>query len=242
MKIAILGYGKMGRQVEEILQRQGHDIVTVIDNEEEWDERMAQFRTADAAIDFSVPSSAVPNMYRAFESHVPIVVGTTGWLPRMDEVTARCRECDGSLVYGSNFSIGANLFMQLNRFLASFMNNQPQYSAEIEETHHVMKKDAPSGTAIRLAADIVKAVDRLDGWKPAGESAGEEFLPVVSHRVGTVPGTHLVSWKSEVDDIRIVHEAHSRKGFAEGAVKAACWLLRHPGIHDFQDIVFELDK
>lgn len=232
----------MGRQVEEILCRQNHDIVAVIDNEEEWNGRMAQFKTADAAIDFSVPSAAVQNMYRAFENHVPVVVGTTGWLPRMEEVKARCRQYDGSLVYGSNFSIGANLFMQLNRFLASFMNRQPQYCAEVEETHHAMKKDAPSGTAIRLADDIVKAVDRLDGWKPAEQAVHEEFLPVVSHRIGTVPGTHVVSWKSDVDDIRIVHEAHSRKGFAEGAVKAACWLLRHPGIHDFQDIVFDLEK
>lgn len=242
MKIAILGYGKMGRQVEEILRRQNHEIVAVIDNEEEWNERMSQFRTADAAIDFSVPSAAVQNMYRAFDNHIPIVVGTTGWLPRLEEVKARCGQCDGSLVYGSNFSIGANLFMQLNRFLASFMNGQPQYRAEVDETHHDMKKDAPSGTAIRLAADIVKAVDRLDAWKPAEQAACGDFLPVVSHRIGTVPGTHVVSWKSDVDDIRIVHEAHSRKGFAEGAVKAACWLLRHPGIHDFQDIVFELDK
>ncbi len=232
----------MGRQVEEILRRHNHDIVTVIDNEEEWDARMAQFRTADAAIDFSVPSAALHNMFRAFENHVPIVVGTTGWIPHMEEVKARCVQCDGSMVYGSNFSIGANLFMQMNRFLASFMNGQPQYRAEIDETHHAMKKDAPSGTAIRLAADIVKAIDRLDAWEPAGQTTCEKILPIVSQRIGTVPGTHVVCWKSDVDDIRIVHEAHSRKGFAEGAVKAACWLLRHPGIHDFQDIVFELDK
>ncbi len=232
----------MGRQVEEILRRHNHDIVTVIDNEEEWDARMAQFRTADAAIDFSVPSAALHNMFRAFENHVPIVVGTTGWIPHMEEVKARCVQCDGSMVYGSNFSIGANLFMQMNRFLASFMNGQPQYRAEIDETHHAMKKDAPSGTAIRLAADIVKAIDRLDAWEPAGQTTCEKILPIVSQRIGTVPGIHVVCWKSDVDDIRIVHEAHSRKGFAEGAVKAACWLLRHPGIHDFQDIVFELDK
>ncbi len=232
----------MGRQVEEILRRHNHDIVTVIDNEEEWDARMAQFRTADAAIDFSVPSAALHNMFRAFENHVPIVVGTTGWIPHMEEVKARCVQCDGSMVYGSNFSIGANLFMQMNRFLASFMNGQPQYRAEIDETHHAMKKDAPSGTAIRLAADIVKAIDRLDAWGPAGQTTCEKILPIVSQRIGTVPGIHVVCWKSDVDDIRIVHEAHSRKGFAEGAVKAACWLLRHPGIHDFQDIVFELDK
>lgn len=241
MKFAILGYGKMGHQVEEILLREGHEIVAIIDNEEDWTQKMADFEAADVAIDFSMPSVAVQNMFNAFKHHVPIVVGTTGWLDRFEEVRRVCEEHGGSLVYGSNFSIGANLFMQLNKELARMMETQVQYSASLEETHHTAKKDAPSGTAIRLAEDLLRIVSRLSSWQLTdGSAPADDVLPVKANRVGNVPGTHTIQWHSEEDDITITHTAHSRKGFALGAVKAALWLTRHSGIYDFQRIALEL--
>lgn len=230
----------MGRQVEELLLQDEHEVVAVIDNEEEWQLKIAAFRTAEVAIDFSMPSVAVPNMYRAFENHIPVVVGTTGWFDRLDEVRARCAECGGSLVYGSNFSVGANLFMQLNKDLAQLMQNQPQYAASLEETHHVQKKDAPSGTAIRLAEDVLKIVNRLQCWQLT-DTPADGVLPVQAHRVGTVPGIHTLRWHSEEDDILITHTAHSRRGFAIGAIKAALWLTRHPGMYDFQSIALTMN-
>lgn len=240
MKFAILGYGKMGHQVEEILLHEGHEIVAIIDNEDDWMQKMEDFDTADVAIDFSMPSVAVRNMYNAFEHHVPVVVGTTGWLDRFEEVRRVCEEHDGSLVYGSNFSIGANLFMQLNKDLSELMDNQPQYAAFLEETHHTEKKDAPSGTAIRLAEDMLQIVSRYNCWQLTDEPADPGVLPVQAHRVGTVPGIHTMRWHSDEDDIIITHTAHSRRGFAAGAIKAALWLTRHPGIYDFQSIALEL--
>lgn len=232
----------MGHQVEEILLREGHEIVAVIDNEDDWMQKMGDFDTADVAIDFSMPSVAVRNMYNAFEHHVPVVVGTTGWLDRFEEVRRVCEEHNGSLVYGSNFSIGANLFMQLNKDLAQLMESQPQYSIAMEETHHTAKKDAPSGTAIRLAEDLLKIVSRYSGWQLVdGTALADDVLPVKANRVGNVPGTHTIQWHSEEDDITITHTAHSRKGFALGAVKAALWLTRHPGIYDFQRIALTMN-
>ena len=231
----------MGHQVEEILLRDGHEIVAIIDNEDDWMQKMADFETADVAIDFSMPSVAVRNMFNAFEHHVPIVVGTTGWLDRFEEVRCACEEHGGSLVYGSNFSIGANLFMQLNKDLARMMELQPQYRAEIEETHHTAKKDAPSGTAIRLAEDLLQIVSRFNCWLLANNiTLTHDVLPIKAYRVGNVPGTHTIQWHSEEDDITITHTAHSRKGFALGAVKAALWLTQHPGIYDFQHIALDL--
>ncbi len=241
MDFAIVGYGKMGRQVEELLLRDGHHIVTVIDNEEDWRRNTDAFRQADVAIDFSMPSVTVQNMFRAFENHIPIVVGTTGWLDRFEEVRRVCEAHNGSLVYGSNFSVGANLFMRLNKDLAQLMQNQPQYSALLDETHHAAKKDAPSGTAIRLAEDLLKIVSRYSGWKLTDEEApADGVLPVKANRVGNVPGTHTIQWHSEEDDITITHTAHSRKGFALGAVRAALWLTEHPGIYDFQSVALKI--
>ena len=240
MKFAILGYGKMGRQVEELLLRDHHEIVAVIDNEADWKLKMADFRKADVAIDFSMPSVAVENMSHAFENHIPIVVGTTGWLDQYEKVRECCEKYCGSLVYGSNFSIGANLFMRLNKELSALMENQPQYVAFLEETHHTEKKDAPSGTAIRLAEDLLKIVSRYNSWQLTDAPVGDTVLPVYAHRVGTVPGIHTLRWHSEDDDIIITHTAHSRRGFAAGAIKAAIWLTRHSGIYDFQRIALEL--
>lgn len=231
----------MGRQIEALLRRDGHEIVAIIDNEEDWSARWPAFLTADVAIDFSMPSVAVRNMSRCFENHIPVVVGTTGWLEHLPEVEALCREHGGSLVYGSNFSVGANLFMQLNRQLAAWMDKELQYEAGIEETHHVTKKDAPSGTAVTLAKGLLSEVSRYQRWQLAdGTPVPEDALPVMAHREGSVTGIHQVRWHSEEDDIVIIHQAHSRQGFALGAVKAAVWLKGHPGVYDFADIAMNL--
>lgn len=236
MRIAITGYGKMGRMVEKILLENHHEVVAVIDNEQDWQTKIQDFCRAEVAIDFSMPTVVVSNMLRAFESHVPMVVGTTGWLEHRDEVCAQCRKFNGSLVYGSNFSIGANLFMQLNKTLAQMMENQPQYRAQLEETHHTAKKDAPSGTAIKLAEDLISEASRLKAWELTDQPVANDVLPVQAHRVGEVPGIHTIQWCSEEDDIIITHSAHSRLGFAKGAVRAALWLTTHPGIYDFSKI------
>jgi len=231
----------MGKMVEEIVLATGNQVVATIDNDDEWKAKYEAFRSADVAIDFSVPATAIPNMQRAFEAHVPVVVGTTGWHDRKDEVMALCRQHNGSLVYGANFSIGANLFMQLNIALAEMMNRQQQYAPSMEETHHVTKKDAPSGTAIRLAQDLIAQVQRIDGWtlKTDDCAADVRQLPITAHREGAVAGIHAVNWYSEEDEITITHNAHSRRGFALGAVKAALWLPSHPGIYDFAQILMQ---
>ena len=215
--------------------------MAIIDNEAEWSARWPAFLTADVALDFSMPSVAVRNMSRCFENHVPVVVGTTGWQEHLPEVEALCREHGGSLVYGSNFSVGANIFMQLNRQLAAWMDKEPQYEAGIEETHHVTKKDAPSGTAVTLAKGLLSEVSRYQRWQLAdGTPVPEDAIPVMAHREGSVTGIHQVRWHSEEDDIVIIHQAHSRQGFALGAVKAAVWLKGHPGVYDFADIAMNL--
>ena len=215
IKFAILGYGKMGKMVESMLRASGYEIVAIIDNEEEWLARMDSFRTADVAIDFSMPSVAVSNMLRAFECHVPIVVGTTGWYDRQEEVLDYCRQCKSAFIFGSNFSIGVNIFFKLNELLANIMKNQEAFKVSIEETHHITKKDAPSGTAI---------------WQLCqGEPLGEHVIPVQAHRVGEVAGIHQIQWSSPEDEITITHNAHGRQGFAAGAIRTAIWLVQHPG-------------
>lgn len=240
MKFAILGYGKMGKQVEELLKKDQQEIVAIIDNEDDWQNKIEDFKKADVAIDFSMPTVAIANIMKAFQNHVPIVVGTTGWLEQLGYVQETCKELNGSMVYGSNFSIGANLFMEINRRLSVLMNKQSQYSPAMEETHHVTKKDAPSGTAIRLAKDILANVDRLDHWELTEQSDDTSKLPIKANRIGNEPGTHTIVWHSEEDDIEITHQAHNRQGFARGAIQAAVWLTAHSGFFEFQDIVLQL--
>lgn len=234
MKIAILGYGKMGHIVEKVLRGRGHEVVAVIDNDADWQRLGGEFRQAEVAIDFSEPSAAVPNILRAFEANVPVVVGTTGWLDRLEEVRQACEAHNGRLVYGSNFSIGVNLFFKVNQLLAKLMNTQPRYHAAVEETHHIHKKDAPSGTAIHIAEDILREVDALQEWRLTPCDHTRVTLPVTAIRQGEVPGTHVVTWDSPEDTIEIRHTAHSREGFALGAVLAAEWLPLQPaGLYPF---------
>lgn len=238
MEVALLGYGKMGRLIEEHLRHRGHGIAVAIDNEEDWRREIGKFRKADVAIDFSVPGAAVGNMMRAFESHVPIVVGTTGWLDKMDTVRSACTAHNGKLLYGSNFSIGVHIFFRLNRFLASMMKNDSNYKAAVEETHHTHKIDAPSGTAIHIANDIIDIVPAYKRWSLASAENDSDTLEITAHRIGETPGTHTVAWHSDVDDITISHIAHNRNGFALGAVAAAEWLTDKPeGIYTFDQCI-----
>ena len=238
MKVAILGYGKMGHMVEKVLQERRHEIVAVIDNEDDWSRYDGAFRSAEVAIDFSEPKTAVPNMLRAFEAKVPIVVGTTGWFDRLEEIRTKCAAADGKLVYSANFSIGVNIFFKINKMLAQLMNAQYRYQVSMEETHHIHKKDAPSGTAIHLAQDIIQEVDALKEWQLTPCDNTRTVLPVTAIREGEVPGTHKILWSSPEDTIEITHTAHGREGFARGAVLAAEWLLLQPsGVYPFEKAV-----
>lgn len=223
-KFAILGYGKMGKEVEKILVAQQQEIVATIDNEEDWKQQWDKFLTADVAIEFSMPSVALQNFKKCFDNHIPLVAGTTGWYDRTEEVTNYCREKSSSFIYGSNFSIGVNIFFQINKLLADIMREQPDFSVSIEETHHVAKKDAPSGTAIHLAKIIEQQYDN------------QIEVPITSYRLTDVPGIHKVTYKTENETIELTHTANNRVELAKGAVKAALWLLQHPGIYDYKDI------
>ncbi|MBO7445267.1 MAG: 4-hydroxy-tetrahydrodipicolinate reductase [Bacteroidales bacterium] len=230
IQFAILGYGKMGRMVESMLLDSGYEVVAVIDNEVDWQAKMDAFRTADVAIDFSMPSVAVANMLRAFECRVPIVVGTTGWYDRLDEIVAKAKDCGASLVYGTNFSIGVYLFNKMSQWLASEMSRYAQYSVQMEETHHTAKKDAPSGTAITLAQGIIAHHPAYTGWQLTnGTPVAPSDIPVQAHRVGEVAGIHQIQWSSPEDEITLTHNAHGRQGFAAGAIRTALWLVQHPG-------------
>ena len=238
MKVAILGYGKMGHIVEQVLRERNHEVVAIIDNLDDWQNRFEDFRKAEVAIDFSEPSVAVANMFRAFETHVPMVVGTTGWYDRMEEVRQACAAHQGRLVYGANFSIGVNIFFKVNQLLAKLMNTQNRYSVEMEETHHIHKKDAPSGTAIHLANDIIHEVDALQQWQLTPCDHTRVVLPVTAVREGEVPGTHKIVWNSPEDTIEITHTAHGREGFARGAVYAAEWIVNQSaGVYPFEETI-----
>ena len=229
----------MGHVVEKVLLERRHEIVAVIDNEADWQRLDNEFRRAEVAIDFSEPGVAVSNMLRAFEAHVPVVVGTTGWLDHLEEVCKRCADANGKLVYGSNFSIGVNIFFRVNRFLSKLMNTQDRYHVTIEETHHIHKKDAPSGTAIHLAQDIIHEVDALNEWQltPCDHT---DVVPITAIREGEVPGTHKIVWDSPEDTIEITHTAHGREGFALGAVHAAEWLVLQPsGVYPFEKCLID---
>ena len=238
MKVTIIGYGKMGKEIEKILLRAGHEVLATIDNDQEWTERQDAFLRSDVAIEFSTPQTVIGNLNRCFEHHIPVVSGTTGWQDQREAVIARCKAEGGSLVYGSNFSIGANLFFAINSLMAKMMNEQSQYEVSIDETHHITKKDAPSGTALTTAQLILAQLQRKHGWK-LGEAPADE-IAVRAHRVGDAAGIHTVTYTSDEDKIEITHTANSRLGFAQGAVKAAAWLVKNPGIYEFKDIFGQL--
>ncbi len=236
MNIALIGYGKMGKEVEAIALSRGHTIILKVSSENATTYSVEELKKADVAIEFSTPEAVVRNINKCFEASVPIIVGTTGWHKNLDEVIQKCNEKNQTLFHASNYSIGVNLFFKLNEYLAKLMNKYPDYNASMEEIHHVHKKDSPSGTAITLANKIVENLEKKLKW--VNESASEENeLEIVSKRIDEIPGTHTVTYGSEVDEISITHIAHSRKGFALGALIAAEWTKGKKGIFGMDDLM-----
>jgi 4-hydroxy-tetrahydrodipicolinate reductase len=235
MKIALIGYGKMGKEIEKIALERGHRIVSVIDIDSTENFNSDDFKSADAAIEFSQPSSAFENYKKCFAARIPVVSGTTGWLERLDEVKRCCREEGQTFFYASNFSIGVNIFFAVNKYLARIMNRFPEYDVSMEEVHHIHKLDAPSGTGITLAEDILENIDRKSAWKEGGENA-PEILPIRSIRRGEVPGIHEIIYESDADTVSIRHDAKSRRGFALGAVVAAEFVQGKKGFLTMNDI------
>ena len=227
MKIALLGYGRMGQAIEKIAIDRGHTIVAKIDKD-----NPDEAYQADVAINFSVPMAAYENITSAIDKKIPVVCGTTGWLDRLDEVETLCQKNEGAFLYASNFSLGVNLFFELNVKLADMMQKQPLYTASIEEIHHTQKLDKPSGTAITLAEGITSAGN---AWHLAEDN--REGVPITSIRKDEVPGTHTVTHRSETDEISITHTAHNRTGFALGAVIAAEWIQDKKGIFSMRDVL-----
>lgn len=231
MKIALIGYGKMGKMIEGIALERGNIITCRIDRDNQEDFDSEAFRGSDVAIEFSTPATAVANLERCFAAGIPVVCGTTGWTDRLDEMKRRCDEAGGALMWASNYSVGVNIFMALNRFLARIMAGFPQYTPSITETHHVHKLDHPSGTAITLADQIAGADPQVKGWKEPDGTVEPGILEISHRREGEVPGIHTITWDSDVDVISMTHSAKSRAGFALGAVMAAEWLAGRQGWH-----------
>jgi len=230
MKIALLGYGKMGKVIERIALERGHEIVLKKDESNTFD----GLSTADVAIDFSVPTAAVANISSAFNANVPVVSGTTGWLEHFDEMVALCNEKQGGFISSSNFSLGVNIFFELNEYLAKIMSQFDSYKVTMEEIHHTQKLDAPSGTAISLAKGVIENSNYAN-WTM--DEAKKNEIHIEAKRIGDVPGTHTVTYESTVDSIELKHTAHNREGFALGAVIAAEWLAGKKGIYSMKDVL-----
>lgn len=242
MKLAILGYGKMGRIIEQFAMERGHEIVLKVNEHNLDDLSIANLRNAEVAIDFSTPDSVMKNIEICFDAGVAIVVGTTGWYGRLQEVKNQCLEGNNTLLYGSNFSVGVNVFFHMNKILAKIMNKYAQYEVQVEEIHHNEKLDSPSGTAMSIAEGILDELDRKNEW--INQLVGSETelitkpeqLLIESHRIENVPGTHTVIYSSEVDEIEFKHTAHNRAGFALGAVLAAEWVHDKTGFFNITDM------
>ncbi len=226
----------MGKAIEEASLQKGHEIVLTIDAHNKHELTEDNLSKADVAIEFSTPETAVENLKKCFESKIPVVCGSTGWLDHWDEVTSHCKEMNGTFFYASNYSIGVNLFFELNKTLAKLMHNRSEYNVSIEEIHHTQKKDAPSGTAITIAKGILGHLTHKQRWI-LGNAANESDLSITSQRIDPAPGTHIVTYASLIDDIEIKHTAHSRKGFAEGAVTAAVFIQDKKGIFSMNDLL-----
>ncbi|MFG6686451.1 4-hydroxy-tetrahydrodipicolinate reductase [Mariniflexile sp. HNIBRBA6329] len=231
MKIALLGYGKMGKTIEQIAIKRGHTVVLTVDKDDEG----YDITKADVAIDFSIPTVAFNNISNCINNGVPVISGTTGWLENYDNAVALCKEKKGAFIYASNYSLGVNIFFELNKTLAKMMSTLKQYNVSMEEIHHTQKLDAPSGTAISLANDIISNNANYDAWKL--DEAAEKTIPIVAKRIEDVPGTHTVNYESEVDTITIEHVAHTRQGFALGAVIAAEWIVGKTGVFTMNDVL-----
>lgn len=240
MNILIIGYGKMGKTIEALAQERNHVITYKVDQNTSDTFEDVDASQVDVAIEFTQPDAAPGNIHFCIKNGIPVVSGTTGWLSYKDEIEAYCRQQQGAFFYASNFSIGVNIFFKLNQYLASLMKAYPDYQPSMEEIHHIHKKDAPSGTAITLAEDIIKTLPNLQDWKLTEDNSGktvDQSLPIKSVREDEIPGTHIVSYTSEIDDILISHTAHSRKGFALGAVLVAEWIIDKKGVLSMDDFL-----
>jgi 4-hydroxy-tetrahydrodipicolinate reductase len=237
MEIALIGYGKMGRTIEKAAIARGHKVIVTIDDESQWQQSTDKLATCDVAIEFSTPEAAPENIRRCFEAGIPVVCGTTGWLNELANITRLCNQQDQSLFWASNFSIGVNFFFKLNRQLADMLSDMHGYRPRIIETHHTEKMDAPSGTAITLANEIIAARRALSKWGDASKDLTDDTLPIKSYRIENITGTHVVTYESMIDNIEIKHTAHNRSGFAEGALIAAEWLQNKKGVFSMQDLL-----
>lgn len=236
LTIALIGYGKMGKAIEEIAISKGHAIGLKINSSNIADLTTQNLLACDVAIEFTNPNSAVDNIFTCFNAGIPVVCGSTGWLHRLDEVKKYCAEKNGALLYASNFSIGVNIFFEINRKLASLMAGRNEYNVQIEEIHHTQKKDAPSGTAITIAEDIISRLPEKMNWVNQPSTKKEE-LTIISKRIDPAPGTHSVKYSSDIDDIEIIHTAHNRRGFASGAIAAAEFISGKKGIFSMKDVL-----
>lgn len=236
MKIALIGYGKMGKEIEKIALERHHEIVSVIDKDNQQDINSAAFRSAQVAIEFSTPENAYNNIISCLNAGVAIVSGTTGWLDKLDEAKKICSEKQGAFIYASNYSLGVNIFFHINRELAKVMNRFAEYNISIDEIHHTQKLDAPSGTAITLAEDIIRSIERKSKWVNDANVKSDEIL-INSFREGSVPGTHTITYKSDVDEISLKHEVKNRKGLALGAIIAAEFIAGKKGFYTMQDVL-----
>lgn len=242
MKIALLGYGKMGKMIEKIATDRHHEIVLKIDHDNLDDLTVENLQKADAAIEFSTPDTVLGNIQKCFEAGLPIVVGTTGWYGSLQQVKNDCDKSNNALIYASNFSVGVNVFFHVNKVLAKLMNKYPYYEVQVEEIHHVHKLDAPSGTAMTIAEGIIENLDSKSEWvNTVGEQVSDAAvknnqLLIESLRIDSVPGTHTVIYDSEVDTIEFKHTAHNRTGFALGAVLAAEWIQDKKGFFEARDM------
>jgi 4-hydroxy-tetrahydrodipicolinate reductase len=236
MRIALIGYGKMGKAIEEIALEKGHQIVLKINDENLADFTKDNAGKADVAIEFTGPHSAYGNVRQLLAWGIPVVSGSTGWIEQLDDMNAFCKANNGSFLYASNFSVGVNLFFELNKTLAHLMAPHTNYNVSMEEIHHTQKKDAPSGTAITLAEQILEQLKEKTNWVNEAASNKNE-LPIFSKRIDPAPGTHVVKYSSPIDDIEIIHTAHNRKGFASGAVLAAEYIHNKKGIFTMKEVL-----
>lgn len=249
MKIALLGYGKMGKIIEKIALDRKHEIVLKIDHDNLHELNEANLQQADVAIEFSTPSTVLANIEVCFKAGTPIVVGTTGWLHELSQIKEQCAHHKSAMIYGTNFSVGVNIFFHVNKMLARLMNNYPYYDVQVEEIHHTQKLDSPSGTAITIAEGVINNLEAKSGWvnvlttddAPDDANIPADQLLIESLRIENVPGTHTVIYDSEVDSIEFKHTAHNRNGFALGAVLAAEWIQGKKGFYSVEDM-FDFNK
>jgi 4-hydroxy-tetrahydrodipicolinate reductase len=236
MKIALIGYGKMGHMIEEIALQRGHEIVLKVNIENTQDFNKENISKADVAIEFTGPDSAYEDVKKCLDFGIPVVSGSTGWNDRLDQMKKYCREKNGSFLHTSNFSIGVNIFFEINKLLAKLMSEQSSYDISLKEIHHTQKLDAPSGTAVTLAEQVLQQIGRKKNWVNS-QSSNPAELSIISERIDPAAGTHEVKYTSEIDDIQIIHTAHNRKGFALGAVMAAEYIAGRKGVFSMQEVL-----